>query len=165
MNKWLSGALLASSVALAPFAQAAGTVVIDMGRVLKSMPQSEQLQPVLQKEFADRVQEIQGLEKELNDLVQQQQRDAALMTETQKTELKRKFEALESSYQLKVKAFKQDSQRRQREEQNKLLVLVQKAVTELQKAEGYDLVVARQAVVFATPKVDISDKVIAHLSK
>lgn len=165
MKKWLSGALLASTVALTPLAQAAGTVVIDMGRVLKSMPQSEQLQPMLQKEFADRMQEIQGLEKELNELVQQQQRDAALMSEQQKTELKRKFEELESSYQLKIKAFKQDSQRRQREEQNKLLVMVQKAVTEIQKSEGYDLVIARQAVVFATPEVDISEKVIAHLSK
>lgn len=165
MKNWISAAVLASSVALAPVAQAAGTVVLDMGRVLKSMPQSEQIQSTLKKEFADRIQELQGVQKEGIEIAEQLKRNADFLTAEQKIELGRKQEELEAKYELKAKALNQDSQRRQREEQNKLLMLVQKAVVEVAEKEGYDMVVNGQAVLFASPKADISDKVISHLSK
>ena len=51
------------------------------------------------------------------------------------------------------------------EEQGKLIVLLQDAIEAVSKREKYDLVVTKQAVLFAKPGLDISDKVIQELSK
>lgn len=75
------------------------------------------------------------------------------------------MEALKSEYQLKGKALDEDLRRRQGEEQNKLLVKVQKAINTIAEKEKYDLVLQRGAVIYVKPNADISGKVVEALSK
>jgi outer membrane protein len=51
------------------------------------------------------------------------------------------------------------------EEQNKLLVLVQKAINTIAEKESYDMVLQRGAVIYVKPSADISGKVVEALSK
>jgi len=101
----------------------------------------------------------------MRSMVEKQQRDGALMSDTQKTELVRKMESLKSEFQLKGKALDEDMRRRQGEEQNKLLVQVQKAINTIAGKENYDMVLQRGAVIFVKPEADISSKVVEALSK
>ncbi|MGL4612749.1 MAG: OmpH family outer membrane protein [Shewanella sp.] len=146
-------------------AQAESIAVVDMGAVFEQLPQREQISQSLKTEFGDRMAEVQKMQDEMRSMMEKQQRDGALMNETQKTELSRKFEALKSDYQLKGKALDEDLRRRQGEEQNKLLVKVQKAISTIAEKEKYDLVLERRAVVYVKPNADISGKVVEALSK
>ncbi|MDD8057540.1 MULTISPECIES: OmpH family outer membrane protein [Shewanella] len=146
-------------------AHAEKIAVVDMGEVFEQLPQREQISKSLKAEFGDRVAEVQKMQEEMRTLVEKQQRDGALMSETQKTELVRKMESLKSDFQLKGKALDEDMRRRQGEEQNKLLVQVQKAINTIAGKEDYDLVLQRGAVIFVKPEADISGKVVEALSK
>ncbi|QUN07632.1 OmpH family outer membrane protein [Shewanella yunxiaonensis] len=139
--------------------------VVDMGAVFEQMPQREQVTKQLKSEFGDRMAEVQKLQDELKGLLEKQQRDAQLMTDAQKTDLVRKMESLKADYQLKGKALDEDLRRRQGEEQNKLLVKVQKVINEIAKKENYDMVLQRGAVIYVKPEQDISSKVVDALSK
>ncbi|KVX00317.1 OmpH family outer membrane protein [Shewanella frigidimarina] len=146
-------------------AQAEKIAVVDMGEVFEQLPQREQISKSLKAEFGDRVAEVQKMQEEMRSLVEKQQRDGALMSDAQKTELVRKMESLKSEFQLKGKALDEDMRRRQGEEQNKLLVQVQKAINTIAGKEKYDMVLQRGAVIFVKPEADISSKVVEALSK
>ncbi|MCL1106320.1 OmpH family outer membrane protein [Shewanella algicola] len=146
-------------------AHAEKIAVVDMGEVFEQLPQREQIAKSLKTEFGDRVAEVQKMQEEMRTLVEKQQRDGALMSDTQKTDLVRKMESLKSDFQLKGKALDEDMRRRQGEEQNKLLVQVQQAINTIAGKEDYDLVLQRGAVIFVKPEADISSKVVEALSK
>ncbi|MCL1151527.1 MULTISPECIES: OmpH family outer membrane protein [Shewanella] len=152
-------------IATPMLAHAEKIAVVDMGEVFEQLPQREQISKSLKAEFGDRVAEVQKMQEEMRSLVEKQQRDGALMSDTQKTELVRKMDSLKSEFQLKGKALDEDMRRRQGEEQNKLLVQVQKAINTIAGKENYDLVLQRGAVIFVKPEADISGKVVEALSK
>lgn len=166
MKKMVNRALITLALFATPMlAQAEKLAVVDMGEVFEQLPQREQISKSLKAEFGDRVAEVQKMQEEMRSLVEKQQRDGALMSDSQKTELVRKMESLKSEFQLKGKALDEDMRRRQGEEQNKLLVQVQKAINTIAGKEKYDMVLQRGAVIFVKPEADISSKVVEALSK
>ncbi|GGP58521.1 molecular chaperone Skp [Shewanella algicola] len=166
MKKMVNRALVTLAFLATPMlAHAEKIAVVDMGEVFEQLPQREQIAKSLKTEFGDRVAEVQKMQEEMRTLVEKQQRDGALMSDTQKTDLVRKMESLKSDFQLKGKALDEDMRRRQGEEQNKLLVQVQQAINTIAGKEDYDLVLQRGAVIFVKPEADISSKVVEALSK
>lgn len=166
MKKMVNRALITLALFAAPIlVQAEKLAVVDMGQVFEQLPQREQISKSLKAEFGDRVAEVQKMQEDMRSMVEKQQRDGALMSDTQKTELVRKMESLKSEFQLKGKALDEDMRRRQGEEQNKLLVQVQKAINTIAGKENYDMVLQRGAVIFVKPEADISSKVVEALSK
>ncbi len=166
MKKMVNRALVTLSFLAAPMmANAQSFAVVDMGEVFEQLPQREQISKSLKSEFGDRVADVQKMQEEMRSMIEKQQRDGALMNDTQKTELVRKMESLKSEFQLKGKALDEDMRRRQGEEQNKLLVLVQKAINTIAEKEKYDMVFQRGAVIYVKPSADISGKVVEALSK
>ncbi|MBW8190886.1 OmpH family outer membrane protein [Neiella marina] len=157
-----------ATVGLALFAgvvQASGIAVVDLGRIVKNIPQSEATADLLQKEFSDRVVEIQNVEKQMASKQEEARRNEALLTDEQKIKVNRELQELEASLKLKAKALQQDGQRRQAEENKKIFILIQRAISEIAEKEGYDAVVDRQTILYAKPNSDISAKVVEHLSK
>ncbi|MDP5146738.1 OmpH family outer membrane protein [Shewanella sp. ULN5] len=152
-------------LAVPMMAHAEKIAVVDMGEVFEQLPQREQISTSLKAEFGDRVAEVQKMQEEMRSMVEKQQRDGALMSDTQKTDMVRKMESLKSEFQLKGKALDEDMRRRQGEEQNKLLVQVQKVINTIAEKEKYDMVLQRGAVIFVKPDADISGKVVEALSK
>jgi outer membrane protein len=166
LKKMVNRALVTLSFLAAPMlANAQSFAVVDMGEVFEQLPQREQISKSLKSEFGDRVAAVQKMQEEMRTMIEKQQRDGALMNDTQKTELVRKMESLKSEFQLKGKALDEDMRRRQGEEQNKLLVLVQKAINTIAEKEQYDMVFQRGAVIYVKPTADISGKVVEALSK
>ena len=146
-------------------AHAEKIAVVDMGAVFEQLPQREAVAKTLKAEFGDRMAEFQKKQEELRGMLEKQQRDGALMSDAQKTELVRNMESLKADLQLKGKALDEDTRRRQGEEQNKLLVQVQKAINTIAEKEKYDMVLQRGAVIYVKPDADISGKVVEALSK
>lgn len=73
-------------------AQAEKIAVVDMQAVFEQLPQREEVSKTLKTEFGDRVAGVQKMQEELRGMLEKQQRDAALMSETQKTEMLRKID-------------------------------------------------------------------------
>lgn len=165
MKKLLTAAVLTLAMAL-PFAASAAEkiAVVDMGKVMQKIPQRAEISKKLNSEFSDRIAELKQLEEQLQKLQEDGQRNSELMTDEQKRKSQRKAESLEAQYKLKVKAFRQDSQQRQQEEERKLLSTIQKTVSDIAKKDGFDMVLTGQAALYAEPSSDISDKVISSLS-
>ena len=138
--------------------------VVDMMSIFQQLPQREQISQDLQAEFEDRFEEMRQLEQKVQELRQKQERDAAIMSNQEKTQLNRQLEQLISEAQLKQKALQEDTRRRQQEERNELLGQVQQAINAVAQDEGYDLVLESNAVAFMKADNDLSDEVVTQMS-
>lgn len=163
--KTTAAAVALSTAMFASAAEAQQKIgVVDMMSIFQQLPQREQISTELQKEFEDRFEEMRQLEQRIQEMRQKQERDASIMSNEEKTKLKRDLEQAVSEAQLKSKALQEDTRRRQQEERNELLGKVQQAINVIAKEEGYDLVLQSNAVAFMDANNDLSDEVVAEMS-
>lgn len=155
----IAGALFSSSV----FAQKIGVVNVQL--IASQIPQAAAVQQTLQQEFAASAEEVKKLESDIKFNVEKFQRESMTMSDEQKAELEQKVVELRQAYQAKVKPLQEQMNRRQQEERNKILGLIQQAVQIVATDEKVDIVLDANAVAFVTPEVDLSEKVIEKVSK
>ena len=160
-------ALSVALFSLGSVAQAAqlNIAVLDVAKVLKEIPQRKAIESKLKSEFDGRVRELQRLETEGQTLAQKMKKNESFMSADERTQSQRKLAELQSDYNLKGQALQEDQRRRFNEEQQKVFQKIDTAVQSIAKAEGYDMVINRQAVVYTNDKNDISAEVIKQVSK
>lgn len=130
------------------------------GSVLSQMAKKSNVNEKLRKEFKDRIAAVQSLEEQIKKGLEKLKRDGELMAEAERIQLQRQLQSLDSELKLGVSNLREDERQRSTEEQKKLIEKLQKAVNALAKKEGYDMVLDRQAVLYANPKDDLSEKVL-----
>lgn len=159
------GLIILSASMFTTAAQAAEQKIgyVATGPVLAQMAQQSNVNEKLRKEFKDRIANVQSLEIKIKKGIEKIKRDGELMTEKERTQLQRELQASDSELKLKMANLREDERKRSLEEQKKLIEKLQKTVESLAKKEGYDMVLDRQAVLFASPKDDLSDKVLKAL--
>lgn len=163
--KSTAAAVAVSTTLFAGAAQAQQKIgVVDMMAVFQQLPQREQISEQLQTEFQDRFEEMRRLEQKVQELRQKQERDASIMSASEKTQLKRDLEQTVSEAQLKSKALQEDTRRRQNEERNKLLSKVQNAISAVAKTKEYDIVLESNAVTYMKADNDLSNAVVEKMS-
>jgi len=155
----IAGALFSSSV----LAQKIGVVNVQL--IASQIPQAAAVQQTLQQEFAASAEEVKKLESDIKFNVEKFQRESMTMSEEDKNALQQKVTELQQAYQAKVKPLQEQMNRRQQEERNKILGLIQQAVQIVAEDEKVDIVLDANAVAFVTPEVDLSEKVIEKVSK
>ena len=169
LKKVLQLAGLAMAVATAGFSSAAMAetkiAVINVPRIMQEIPQGKAVEAKLKSEFSSRVRELQGLESQGQALSAKLKKDESFMSADERTKSQRKLAELQADFNLKGQALQEDQRRRYGEEQKKVLQKVQAAVDSIAKAQGFDLVLNGQAVVYGSEKVDISSQVIQQVSK
>ena len=139
--------------------------VINVPRILQEIPQSKAMDAQLKSEFSARVSEMQRLESQGQQLADKLKKDGDFMSADERTKQQRKLAELQSDFNLKGQALQEDQRRRSSEEQKKIFDKIQTAIDSIAKAQGYDLVLNGQAVVFGSDKLDISSQVIQQVSK
>lgn len=139
--------------------------VINVPRIMQEIPQGKAVEAKLKSEFSSRISEMQRLETEGQNLAAKLKKDEAFMTADERTKLQRRLAELQADFNLKGQALQEDQRRRFNEEQKKVLNKVQDAIDSIAKAQGYDLVLNGQSVVFGAEKLDISAQVIQQVSK
>tara|TARA_R100000935_G_C2727230_1_gene120438 strand:+ start:100 stop:615 length:516 start_codon:yes stop_codon:yes gene_type:complete len=168
LKKLIKSTAAAVAVSTALFAGAAQAQqkigVVDMMEVFQQLPQREQISEQLQTEFQDRFEEMRRLEQKVQELRQKQERDASIMSASEKTQLERDLEQTISEAQLKSKALQEDTRSRQNEERNKLLGKVQDAITAVAEAKDYDMVLESNAVTYMKADNDLSNAVVEKMT-
>ncbi len=137
---------------------------VNSARVLQEAPQAEQARVKLQSEFAPRDKKIVAMQKALKKLEDEMSRDAAVMSETVRKKKEREILAKKRDIKRSQEEFNEDLNLRRNEELNNLQQKVYEAIVSLAKEENYDVILG-DSVMFASKRVDITDKVIKRLSK
>ena len=156
----LTGAMF-SSAAMAE--QKIGVVSVEA--VFQQMPQAVGIAQTIAAEFKDQVDEVERLKKDIEYQINKRQREAATMSEAQIKELEDKIIELRNDYASKAQPLQQSIQRRQAEERNKLLGLIQQSIQKVAADGNFDLVLGGNSAVFAKPEFDLSQQVLDHVKE
>jgi len=162
----LSGLLLAVAVTGmgSASAQAADLKVgfVNTERVLRDSAPAKRAQGKLEKEFSARKSELDKLEKQGRDLQATIQKESVTMTDSERRERERQLAAIDRDFQRLSREFREDLNLRRNEELASIQEKATKVVNEIAEKEKYDLIF--QEAVFASSKIDITEKVIKSLA-
>jgi outer membrane protein len=135
---------------------------VDSDRLMREAAPAVRAQERLEKEFEQREQELQRTARELQSLQQDLERNALTMAATERTNKERTMNDLNRDFQRKTREFREDLNQRRNEELATVLDRANVAIKQVAEAEKYDLIL--QEAVYASPGIDITEKVIKLLS-
>jgi outer membrane protein len=137
---------------------------VQVDKILQEAPQTAESGKKLEKEFSPRTQELERMQKQIRDQESALEKNSLTMSETERRNKERDISNLKIEFQRKQRELREDVNLRKNEELGSLQDRINKAVTSVAEAEGYDLVVY-SGVAYASKKVDITDKVLKSLGK
>ncbi|QBQ54725.1 OmpH family outer membrane protein [Nitrosococcus wardiae] len=131
-------------------------------KLLDEAPQKGAALERLKKEFELRNRELVAKQKELRELEDRFNRDAAIMSEADRQALERDILNQNRDLKRDQEIFREDYNIRRNEEFRKLQEEIAKAIVSLAERKKYDLVVY-EGVIYASDKVDITADVLKLL--
>lgn len=151
---------------LASSAMAAQKIaVVNFQEIMGKIPQTALVVQQLEEEFKDQKAVLAQLEKDIKYFQEKKKRDSSLMSAKEIEDLDQQIATKFQEYQVKGKAFQQETGARQSEETNKIIAIVKQAIDAIAAKENYDLVLEQKAVVFVKPETSITDKVVEQVTK
>ncbi|MBZ9612828.1 OmpH family outer membrane protein [Rheinheimera maricola] len=157
----IAGVLLAGTVA----AKEMKIAFVDVQAVAAKIPQSTAMQETIKNEFAQRIEAVGKLEKDITFNIEKLRRDGPTMSEAQQEELKTSVNTQRQQYEQLARPLDEEIRNRQAEERNKVLALIKAAIDVVAEREKFDMVLNSGAAVYAKPEYDISEAVVAQVSK
>jgi outer membrane protein len=138
--------------------------VVNPAVLVQKAPQAEAARKRLEHEFAARRHKLQDIKDNLEKESKLLDRNSSVMSSGQlqkKTDelhdKQRHFKQLQSNYN-------DDVHRREQEEFDKLRKSIYQVIVKVAKERGYDLILSN-GIVYATNKIDLTQKVLARLKK
>ena len=166
MNKKIATLLVALMAAL-PIAQAMAAEMkigyVNTQRIFRDAPAAQKAAKKIEAEFSKRDQELQRMAKQLQSLQEGMEKNAVTMADSDRRNKERELNDLSRDFQRKQREFREDLNLRQNEENAAIIEKANKAIKQIAEADKYDLIV--QDVVWVSPKLDITEKVIKSLSE
>jgi outer membrane protein len=161
------GISMLAAVLLATFAQTAAAEVkvgfVNSDRVMKEATPAKKAQQKLEKEFEKRDQDLQRIAKQLQGMQEALEKNSMTMGEGERRNKEREFNDLNREFQRKQREFREDLNQRRNEELAGVLERANKTIKQIAEADKYDIIF--QEAVYASPRIDITDKVIKALSE
>jgi len=134
---------------------------VNSQRILSEAPQATKAKKKIENDFTKRDLELQKLAKQLQTLQENIEKNSATLSETDRHNKEREFSDLNRDFQRKQREFKEDLNLRQNEEMAKIFERVNKVIRGIAETEKYDLIL--QEAVYASPRIDLTDKIIKIL--
>jgi outer membrane protein len=158
--------LLAAAVVCASTATYAAEYKIgfvNTERLFREAAPAKRAQAKLEKEFALRDAEIQKVGKQVRDLQASLEKDGVTMSEADRRNKERDLANLSRDLQRSQREFREDLNLRKNEELASVQERANKVIQQIAEAEKYDLIV-QDPVVYASQRIDITEKVIKALA-
>jgi len=134
---------------------------VNLERIMRDSAPAVRAQKKLELEFAKRDQELGKLADQLKRLQDALEKNAVTMSESERTKREREFADLNREFQRKQREAREDFNQRRNEELSGVIERANRAVKQIAEAEKYDVIF--QEAVWASPRIDITDKVIKAL--
>ncbi len=135
---------------------------VNTDKILEESPQAKAAGERLDKEFAARDKKLVETQKEIRTLEEKLAKDAAVMSEAERTKAERDIISRKRGVKRAQDEFQDDLNLRRNEELGKVRRLTYDAIVALAKQENFDLIIS-VGVVFASERVDITNKVLERL--
>jgi outer membrane protein len=147
----------------AAFAQEAVRIgMVNTERILRDSTAAKAAQVKLEQEFSRREKELQETAARLKQLSERLERDASVLSDSDRQRRQREFADQDKDFQRKQREFREDLNQRRNEELAAVIERANKVIKQIAEQEKYDLIL--QEAVFASPRVDITDKVLRALN-
>ena len=131
--------------------------------IFRDAPAAQKAGKKLEGEFARRDQDLQKMSKQLQGLQENLEKNSVTMAETERRAKEKEFGELSREFQRRQREFREDLNLRQNEENAAVIEKANKAIKQIADAEKYDLIL--QDVVWVSPRLDITDRVIKALAE
>jgi len=148
--------------ALGAFAQAPKIGFVNTERVFREAAPAKRAQQKLEREFAARNAELAKLEKQGRDLQTDLERDTVTITDSVRREKERQLADVSRSFQRLQRELREDLNQRRNEALAGVQESATRVINQIAEQERFDLIL--QEAVFASGKIDITDKVIKALA-
>ncbi len=157
--------ILLFAIALPTAAVAADIKIgfVNTERIFRDSQQALKAQKKLEKEFQSRDQEIQKEIKQARDLQSYLEKEGLTLSEADRGKKQRDLASLSRELQNNQRAFREDLNQRRNEEFAAVQERARKAIVDIAEKEKFDLII--ENVVYASPRVDITDRVLKALDR
>jgi outer membrane protein len=161
----IAGTLLFAVLATAALAQGGDYRIgfVNTERLFREATPAKRAQQKLEKEFAGRDTDIQKLSKQVRDLQALLEKDGVTMAESDRRNKERDLANMSRDLQRLQREFREDLNLRRNEELAAVQERANKVIQQIAEAEKFDLIL-QDPVVFASTRIDITDKVIKALA-
>ena len=132
-------------------------------RVLRESAPAVRAQKKLEREFEKREADLKKMDRQMRDLQAILDRDAATMAESERNNKVRELSNLTRDFQRSERSFREDVNMRKNEELASLQERADKIIKQIADVEKFDLIL-QEPVVWASPRIDITDRVIKLLA-
>lgn len=158
---------MSMAAALACAALGAGAADMKIGfvnteRVFREAAPAKRAQQKLEREFSARNSELGRIEKQGRDLQAELERDNVTMTDATRREKERQLADISRNFQRVQREIREDLNLRRNEELAAVQDRATRAINQIAEQEKFDLII--QEAVFASGRIDITDKVIRALA-
>jgi outer membrane protein len=136
---------------------------VSLERILREAPAAQRAQKKLEQEFSKRGQELSRMGEQLKKLQEGLDRNSVTMSESDRQKREREFGELNRDFQRKQREFNEDVAQRRSQELSEVIQRANLAVKQIAEAEKLDVVLQNEHVVWASPRIDITDRVIKAL--
>ena len=136
--------------------------VVNAAAVMEQSPQKNKALARLEKEFLSRSKSLESKVKSLRAKQEKLVKDGAIFSAEERKSKERALVSEQRDIKRLQDEYSEDLSIRRNEELRKLEKEIAKTIVDLAKKESYDLIVY-QGVIFASDKVDITDKVLQSL--
>ncbi len=160
---------LALSLFLAPMVAADAVAAdikigyINTQRVFQDSQIAKNVKRKLEPEFSKQEQEIQKSVKQARDLQSLLEKESLTLSEAERSKRERELATLSRDIQRSQREFREDLNRRQNDEFATVHDRARKVIRDIAEKERFDLIV--ESAVFASPRIDITDRVLKALER
>jgi outer membrane protein len=138
---------------------------VSLDRIMREAPAAQLAQKKLEQEFSQRGQELQKLAEQLKKMQEGIERNAMTMLDSERQKRERELADANREFQRKQREFNEDLGQRRKEEFERVIERANRAVRQIAEAEKLDVVFQNEQVVWASNRIDITDKVIKALAE
>jgi outer membrane protein len=145
------------------YAQEAKIGFVSTERIFREAAPAKNASAKIEQEFSRRDKELQDLGARLKTLSDKLDKDAAVLSEPDRIKRQRELSDMDKDFQRKQREFREDLNQRRNEELASVLERTNKVIKQIAETEKFDIVF--QEAVYASPRIDITDKVLRALNK
>ncbi|MFM2121557.1 MAG: hypothetical protein RL722_3025, partial [Pseudomonadota bacterium] len=131
---------------------------VNSDRIMRDAAPAKAAQAKLEADFAKRDKDLNDNGNRIKAAADKLEKDAPTLSESERNRRQRDLVEQDRDLQRKRREFQEDLNQRRQEELSGLIDRINKVIKQIYEAEKYDLIV--QEAVFASKRVDITDKVI-----
>lgn len=155
-------AALVLPVAVAQAQDASKVGFVSTERVFREAAPAKAAEAKLEQEFSRRQKDLQEMAAKLKTMSEKLDKDTPILSEADRTKRQRELVDLDRDFQRRQREFREDFNQRRNEELAIVLERTNRVIKQIAETEKYDIVF--QEAVYASPRIDITDKVLKALN-